>query len=187
MLDYNELRKGNQIIIDGEPYEVLEAMPLKKAQRRVIIQSKIKNLINGNMFSRNFHQGDVFEEADLVKFAVKFIYAHRERYFFSNVDDPSNRFDLGEEQIGPAAKYLKQGQEVEAIKFQDKIITINLPIKVQLKVKETPPGVKGERAQPGTKIATLETGATINVPLFINEGDIIEINTETNEYAKRVE
>ncbi|MDO8264805.1 MAG: elongation factor P [Candidatus Parcubacteria bacterium] len=187
MISYNELRKGNQIIIDGEPYEVLEAMSLKKAQRRVIIQTKIKNLINGNMISRNFHQGDIFEEADLVKFAVKFIYCHKDRFFFSYLNDSSNRFDLDEKQIGAASKFLKQGEEVEAIKFQDKIIAISLPIKVQLKIKETSPGVKGERAQPGTKTAELETGATINVPLFINEGDIIELNTETGGYTRRIE
>jgi len=89
--------------------------------------------------------------------------------------------------IGEGSKFLKPNQILTGIKFQEKIINIVLPIKVQLKVIEAPPGVKGERAQAGTKPVTLETGATINVPLFIETGDIIEVNTETGEYVRRVE
>lgn len=199
MLSHTDLKKGVKIIVGGEPYEILEARPLKMAQRRVVIQTKIRNLITGNVVARNFHQGDLFKEADIPKFEAKFLYsrpnrksstsngASRHRYFFCEKDDPSKRFDLNSEQIGIQSKFLKPNQIVEGIIFDDKIINISLPIKVQLKATEAPPGIKGGRSQPGKKQVTLETGAKINVPLFIKEGDIVEVNTETGEYLRRVE
>ena len=187
MLAHTDLKKGVQIILDGQPYEVLEANSMKKAQRRPVIQTKIKNLITGNVVERNFQQGDVFEEAELLKLKAKFLYAHRDRYFFSESSNPSKRFDLSREQIGEKSKFLKQGQEIEALIFGEKIISVLLPVKVRLKVKEAPPGVQGDRAQGGTKAVTLETGAQINVPLFVKEGDVIELNVETEEYTRRVE
>jgi elongation factor P len=187
MLTHNDLKKGVRFILDDEPYEVLESNPMKKAQRQLIIQAKIKNLLNGNVLSQNFHQGDTFEEAEVVKFKAKFLYSHRGKYFFCYEENPGNRFDLSEEQIGQSAKFLKPNQIVEGLTFEDKIINISLPIKVQLKVVEAPPGTRGERAQPGNKIVVLETGAQINAPLFIEQDDVIEINTESGEYVKRVE
>lgn len=187
MLKHTELKKGSKIILDGQPYEILECAPFKVQQRKAVIQSKIRNLITGNVVDRNFHQSETFEEADLKKFDAKFLYVHRDSYFFCDKENPSKRFELGKEQIGSGAKYLKQNQIVEALIFGEKIIGITLPIKIQLKVTEAPPGVKGERAQAGTKMVTLETGATINTPLFIEEGDVIEINTETEQYVKRAE
>lgn len=198
MLTHTDLKKGVKIIVQGEPYEILESQPLKKAQRRVIIQTKIRNLITGNVISQNFHQGEALEEAELSKLDAKFLYSHpdrksstsngagRQRYFFCEKNNPTKRFDLIKEQIGSSAQFLKQNQIVEAIIFKDKVINISLPIKIQLKVTESPPGIKGDRSQSGTKTVTLETGTKINVPLFIKEGDIVEINTEAGEYARRV-
>jgi len=187
MIDHTELRKGVRILIDGQPYEILESMPLKKAQRRVVIQTKIKNLLNGNFFDRNFHQGDTFEEAELNKFQAKFIYYHKDKFIFCEENNPSKRFELTQEQIGPASRFLKPNQIVEAITFKDKVINISLPIKISLKVIQAPPGIKRERAQAGTKPVTLETGLEINAPLFIEEGDFVEINTEKGEYVRRLE
>ncbi len=187
MITRADLRKGIKIILDSEPYEVLEARPLKKAQRRVVIQTRIKNLVNNNVFERNFHQDDTFEETELAKFEAKFLYSRRDRYFFCKKDNPSKRFDLGLEQIGPAVKFLKPNQIVEAVVFNERVINVSLPIKIQLKVTEAPPGVKGDRAQGGTKVVALETGVKINTPLFVEEGDIIEVNTETEEYVRRIE
>lgn len=187
MLTHNDLKKGVRIILDGQPFEILESNQLKKAQRRPVIQTKIKNLITGNVFDRNFQQGEVFDEAEIIKLKSKFLYSHRDRYFFCEEANPAKRFDLGPEQIGKQTKFLKPGLPVEALIFQEKIISILLPIKIQLKVTEAPPGVQGDRAQGGTKAVVLESGATADVPLFVQEGDIIEINTETGEYTKRVE
>lgn len=198
MINHTQLRKGVRIIIDNEPYEILESMPLKKAQRRVVIQSKIKNLITGNVFDRNFHQGNVFDEAELEKFQAKFLYVHRDRFFFCDAQNPSKRFDLGKEQISQVSDFLKPNQIVNGLMFkgspshqkfgsEGKIVNISLPIKIQLKVAQAPPGIKGDTAQGGTKTVILETGKEINVPLFIEEGDIIEINTEKSEYVRRIE
>lgn len=187
MLTHTDLKKGVQFIYEGQPWEVLEAQLLKMAQRRPVIQSKIRNLLDGRVQEKNFQQGDVFQEADLEKKDIKFLYQTKGQYFFCEPNDPSKRFSFTEDQIGVQAKYLRPNEIVIGIVFEDKIINFKLPIKVKLKVKESAPGVKGDRAQGGTKEAVLESGAVIQVPLFIEEGDVIEINTETDEYVKRVE
>ncbi|MBI2041445.1 MAG: elongation factor P [Candidatus Nealsonbacteria bacterium] len=187
MLTHTDLKKGIRIILDGQPFEVMEANSLKKAQRRPVVQTRIKNLISGNVFDRNFQQGEVFEEAEIIKLKAKFLYLHRDHYFFCEESNPSKRFELSLEQIGTQAKFLKPNQPIEALIFDEKIIGVVLPIKVNLKVTEAPPGVQGDRAQGGTKTVVLESGGTADVPLFVEEGDVIEINTDTGEYTKRVE
>ena len=159
---------------------------MKMAQRRPVIQSKIKNLIDGRVQEKNFQQGDMFNEADLQKKDIKFLYQSKGQYWFCEINDPSKRFFFTEDQIGTQAKFLRPNEVVTGIIFDEKIITFKLPIKVQLKIKESAPGVKGDRAQGGTKEAILESGAVIQVPLFVEEGDTIEINTETETYVKRV-
>jgi elongation factor P len=187
MITYFNLRKGVQFILDGQPCEVLDFRQMGKAQDVVVAKTRIKNLINGKIVDRNFHQGDAFEEADLQKMEVKFIYSNRGKLCFCESSNPRNRFELTAEQIGNSAKFLKPNQLMEAILFQGKIITVSLPIKINLKVTDAPPGVKGDRAQGGTKSVTIESVSTINVPLFVEQGDIIEVNTETGEYVRRVE
>jgi elongation factor P len=186
MLTHTDLHPGVQFIFEGQPWEVLEASMMKTAQRRPVIQSKIKNLIDGRVQEKNFQQGDMFDEADLEKREIKFLYQTKGQCFFCEPKDPSKRFFFTEEQIGAQAKFLKPNEIVTGIVFDEKIITFKLPIKVQLKVKETAPGLRGDRAQAGTKEAVLESGVTIQVPLFVEEGDVIEINTETGTYVKRV-
>lgn len=186
MLSHTDLKKGAKIILEGEPYEILDAKLLKKAQRQVVIQTKIKNLVSGNVLEKNFHQGDVFEEAELLKIEVKFLYSHRGHCCFSEKENPAKRFELSENQTGEASKFLKPGQIVEGLIFRDRVIKINLPIKINLKVVESPPGIRGDRAQAGTKMITLETGTKIAAPLFIKQGDVIEINTETGQYVRRI-
>ena len=186
MLTHTDLKKGVEFIYLDQPWIVLEAQLSKMAQRRPVIQSKIKNLLDGRVLEINFQQGDMFNEADLQKKEIKFLYQTKGQYFFCDPKDPSKRFSFTEEQIGEQAKFLRPNEIVIGIVFDDKIINFRLPIKVQLKVKESAPGVKGDRAQGGTKEAVLESGAIIQVPLFIEEGDVIEINTETETYVKRV-
>ena len=187
MISYNELKKGIRIVMDKEPYEILESAPMFKARGHSVLQTKSKNLKTGNVISRTFHPSDSFKEADVLRKEAKFIYSHKDKYVFSEKDNPSKRFELTSEQIGEKKDFLKSNQAVEALVFENEIINIALPIKINLKVTEAPPGIKGERAQSGTKTVTLETRTKINVPLFIKRGDIIEINTETREYVRRVE
>lgn len=187
MLGYFDLRRGVRFIYDGQPWEVLDFNHMKKAQREGIAQVKMKNLITGKVIEQNFHSSENFNEADIQKLPSKFLYKHRDKFFFSEASDSSKRFDLNEDQIGSGAKFLKAGEVIDTFSFEDKIISIGLPIKIKLKVTEAPPGIKGDRAQGGMKTVILETGAIINAPLFVNEGDIIEINTETGEYVRRVD
>lgn len=185
MLTHTDLKKGTQFISENQPWEVLESLHVKMAQRRPVVQTKIRNLINGSVQEKTFQQGDVFQEAELIKKNIKFLYSNRGQYFFCEEKDPSKRFSFTKEMLGESAKFFKPNSLVEGIIFNEKIITVRAPIKVQLKVVEAPPGIKGDRAQGGTKAVKLESGAEIQVPLFIEEGDVIEINTELGEYVKR--
>ena len=187
MLSHTDLKKGVRFILNEEPYEVISSSFVFKGRGGSVVQTKIKNLITGNTLSKTFHPGDRFGEAEIEKIKAKFLYSHRERFFFCGEKDSSDRFDLPKEVIGESYIFLKPNEIVEGIQFQKKIINISLPIKVQLKVKEAPPGVRGDRAQGGTKTVVLETGAELNVPLFIKTGDTIEVNTEKGEYTRRVE
>jgi elongation factor P len=186
MLSYFDLRKGVQFVLDGQPYEVLEFSQMGKAQDVVVAKTKIKNLITQKVFYRNFHQGDTFKEAEIQKMQAKFIYSHRDKFVFCELKNPANRFDFTKETLGDISKFLKPNQEVTVIIFDEKIINISLPIKVELKVQDAPPNLKGDTAQGGTKPVTLETGGVINAPLFIEAGDVLEVNTETGEYVRRV-
>ena len=187
MLSYFDLRKGTRFILEGQPYQVLEFKQMGKAQDVVVSQTKIKNLITGKVLEKNFHQGDVFEEAEVEKIEIKFIYSRRGEFWFCREKNPAERFSLPKTIIGESSQFLKPDMILEGLLFENEIINVSLPIKIRLKVIEAPPGVKGDRAQGGTKTVTLETGVRVDVPLFIKTGDIIEINTETGEYVRRVE
>ncbi|TSC52002.1 MAG: elongation factor P, partial [Parcubacteria group bacterium LiPW_39] len=152
MLNYNELKPGTFFILEGEPYEVLEFGFLRMQQRKPVAQTKIKNLITGKVLSRNFQHTDIFEEAEIDYKKVKFLYTHRDKFVFCELNNPSARFELPQEAIGAQAKFLKSNSEVEVVSFEGKIINVNLPIKMQFKVIEAPPSIKGNTAQGGTKL-----------------------------------
>ena len=186
MLNHNQLKKGTQFLLNGDPYEVLEHAFIFKGRGGSVNQTKLKNLLTGNILAKTFHPGEGLEEIEIEKIEVKFIYTNREKYVFAEKKEPSKRFELNKEVIGNGALYLKENQIITGIKFKDKIINISLPVKVNLKVIEAPPSFKGDTAQGGTKVVTLETGAQINAPLFIKIGDMIEVNTEKGVYSQRV-
>ena len=184
---YNDLRIGVSFVYEGQPYEVLEYSFVRMQQRKAVAQVKMKNLINGKVISRNFHQNEEFEEVEITREPVKFLYQNKGQYWFSAKDNPANRFFLTEEVVGTPGQFLKPNTEVIALRFNDKIINIKTPVKIDLKIKDAPPGIKGDTAQGGTKVAELETGAKIAVPLFVNIDDVVRVNTETGEYVERVE
>ena len=184
MLSYAELNRGVIIVINDQPYEIVEALNTFKGRGHSYLQMKLRNLMNGAVISKTAQPRDTFEEADVEEKEAKFIFGNKGKYTFSDIK--GKRFELTEEQVGEKAKFLKANEEVKTILFDDKIINVIIPIKVQLRVTEVPPGVKGDRAQSGTKLVTLETGAKIDAPLFVNEDDIIEINTESSTYVRRV-
>lgn len=188
MLSINELKNGVFVVIGGEPFIVLEVKHLHMGRGGSSIQTRIKNLKTGQLFSRNFKPADSFEEAEIEKMKSRFLYENRGVYWFDEASNPKNRFSFKKEELGEEiANFLKPNLEIIALKFQDKIINIELPIKIDFKVVEAPPTIRGDTAQGGNKPVTIETGAKILVPLFIEEGDIIRINTQTGEYVERIE
>lgn len=183
----NDLSNGDFVVVNGDPYQILEIAHLHMGRGSSSAQTKIKNLRTGQVFSRNFKPADTFEEAEMEKVKVKFLYGHRGEFWFSEPDKPQNRFSLKGEMLGDSAVFLKPDLEVTALKFAGEIINIILPIKVDYEVIEAPPAVRGNTAQGGNKTVVIEGGAKIIAPLFINEGDVIRINTETGDYVERVE
>lgn len=186
MFEYNEITIGKIIIFDGEPWEVIASHVFRKQQRKPVNATKLRNLISGRITEYSFHQSEKAEEADIETKDIKFIYTQKGEYWFHEEDDPSKRFALKEEQIGFGVKFLKKDAIAKAMIFQDKIIGVKMPIKVQLKVVEAPPNMRGNTAQGGNKVVKVETGASVNAPLFINEGDTILVNTENGEYVERI-
>ena len=199
MLSINDLQNGIYIVFEEAPYEVLEARHLHIGRGGSSIQTKLKNLKTGQVLSRNFKPADTFKEADIEKKNVKYLYSHRGEYWFSEItsdrwdittlekNNKTNRFKLSQEQLGNTTHFLKPNTIVEALKFNGEILNITLPIKMDFKVIEAPPAIRGNTAGSAVKTITIETGAQIVVPLFINEGDIIRVNTQTGEYVERVE
>jgi len=186
-LQYNEITVKKAVVMDGDPYLVLSSALSKKDRQKASNSVKMKNLRTGGVVDRTFHQADVLEEADIEKRDIKFLYENRGEYFFCEPDNPRERFSFGADTVGKEAIFMKENSLVEALVFNNEIMSISLPIKVELKVTEAAPAVKGNTSSGATKEVTLESGAVVQVPMFINEGDIIRINTETGDYAERVE
>lgn len=186
MLEYNEITIGKVIIFDKEPWEVVASHVFRKQQRKPVNATKLRNLITGRITEYSFHVSEKAEEADIESKDIKFIYERQEEYWFNEINDASKRFALKEEQIGYGSKFLKKDALARAMIFENRIIGVKLPIKIELKVVEAPPNMKGNTAQGGNKVVKVETGASVNAPLFINEGDVIRINSETGEYVERV-
>lgn len=183
----NDLKKGTLFLLDGQPYVVVDAAHLMLGRGGSVLQTKIKNLMTGATVSRNFKQADKFEEADVQRKKFVFLYTHRGEYCFVEEKDKSKRVMLPEDEMGDQRNFLKPQTVVEAEFFNEKILRIILPIKMDLRVTEAPPSIKGNTAQGGTKTVTLETGATVQAPLFVNMGDIVRVNTESGEYVERME
>lgn len=189
MLSYNELKVGTIFTKndDPDPYEVLEYAFIRMQQRKPVTQLKIKSLLSGKVQDFTAHQNDNFYEIEIDIVPVNFIYRSKDECWFHEKGNPKNRFALKESIVGEGGQYLKPGTEVKSFRFNEKIINIEIPVKMELKVTEAPPAIKGNTAQGGTKSVTLETGAKVDVPLFINEDDIVRVNTTLGTYVERVE
>lgn len=187
MLEYNEISPKKVILLGGEPYEVLEHHVFRKQQRKPVNQTKLRHLITGRVTEQSFHGSEKVAEADLSTRAVKYLYTNRGAWWFCMPENPAERFELSAETVGGQGQFLKPNTVVDALVFEGKIIALRVPIKVELIVKEAPPAVRGNTAQGGTKLIVLETGVTINAPLFVNEGDVVRVNTETGTYVERVD
>jgi elongation factor P len=184
MYEITDLKPGTAINIDGEPYIVVASQFGRKSQSKANMQCKLKNLKTGSILSKNFQGSEKIEPADVGYRRVQYLYNNTDAFTFMDLQT-YDQFDLTAELIGDAAGYLVEGNEIDALMFEDNPIGIKLKATVDLKVIETTPGVRGDTATGGNKAAKLESGITINVPLFINEGEVIKVNTETGEYMTR--
>jgi elongation factor P len=185
-LAYTDLTKGVLFIMDGAPYEVIETHFLRMQQRKAVVQTKIRNLITGKLLDRNFQASDSFEEAEIEKKNAIFIYQSKGEYWFHKEGNPKERFVLKADLVGTQGQFLMPNTKVSTTIFEDEVIKVEIPVKMEFKVVEAPPAIKGNTAQGGTKVVTIEGGAKVSAPLFINEGDTIRINTQTGDYVERV-
>jgi elongation factor P len=190
MLEYSDIRTGKIIIYEDEPCEVMDNHVARTQQRKPQNQVKLKSLLSGRTWNTVFHAADKAEEADISKKNVKFLYTNKGEYWFCSESDPSDRFQLAENIIGDATKFLKTNELVEAVVWnnddEEQIINIRLPIKMEFTVKEAPPSIRGNTANGGGKVAILENGVKVQVPFFIETGDKIIVNTQSSEYVERV-
>lgn len=186
ILSYNEILPKKVIIYNNEPFEVLSSWVFRKQQRKPVNQTKLRGLKTGKVLEISFHQTETVEEADVEKKELTYIYQAKGDVWFHEAGNPKNRISLPVETVGAQIQFVKEKSDVTALVWNEEIIGIQIPIKVELMVKEAPPAVKGNTAQGGSKQVVLESGAVVSTPLFINEGDVIRINTETGEYVERV-
>jgi elongation factor P len=184
MLNINEIKNGKNILWNEEPFIVLSSQHSKTGRAGAVLRTKLKNLVTGALIDKTFQGSDKVDEADISKSKAQFLYTEGESYNF--MDTPTyDQFFLPKSVIGDLALYMIDGTEVTVLNFNSNPINIELPVKVTLTVVDAPPGIKGDTASSGDKLVTLETGAKVTTPLFVESGDKIIVNTETGQYVSR--
>ncbi|MDI6632431.1 MAG: elongation factor P [Bacillota bacterium] len=184
MISTNDFRTGLTIELDGDVYQVLEFLHVKPGKGSPFVRSKLRNLRTGAVIERTFNAGEKVPRAHLERRATQYLYNDGDNYYFMDMES-FEQVPLGPRELGDAVKFLKENMEVFLLSYQDKVLGVELPNTVELQVVETTPGVKGDTAAGGSKPAKLETGLVVQVPLFIEEGDVLQIDTRTGEYLKR--
>lgn len=184
MLNLSDIKTGKTIAINNEPYLVIFHQHSKIGRAGAVLRTKLRNLKTGAVMEKTFQGADKIEEAEIAKSKAQFLYREGENFFF--MDNASyEQFSLPKSVLGNLTDYLIEGTEVTILNYNNSPINIELPVKMEFKVVEAPPALRGNTADGGSKLVTLETGIKVNTPLFIKQGDIIRINTETGEYAER--
>ena len=184
MISSNDFRNGVSIDLDGEAFVVDDFQHVKPGKGSAFVRTKLKNVRTGGVVERTFAAGEKVPKAHLERKQMQYLYNDGDYVFMDN--NTYDQMSLTAEQIGPKLKYLKENMDLYILFFKGAILGVDFPPQVELTVTETEPGIKGDTATGGTKPATTETGAIIKVPFFINEGDVIRVNTETGEYIERV-
>ena len=184
MYSITDLKPGRAVNLDGEPFIVLASQFGRKSQSQANMQCKLKNLKTGAIVARNFQGSEKISPADVGYRHVQYLYKNQGNRAFMDLET-YDQFELSDDMIGDGVKFLVDGLEVDALMYEEKPIGIKLPVTIILEVVDTDPGVRGDPATGSSKSATLSSGAVINVPLFVNEGDKIKVNTESGEYVER--
>jgi elongation factor P len=184
MIDSGELRKGLTIELEEKLYQVLDYQHIKIGRGSAMVRLKLRDIRGGHTIERTFQASEKFTRARLDSRTMQYLYNDGNSYYFMD-EETFEQTPLNAEQLGDALNYLKEGMSLEVSSYKGKLVGVELPVAVELEVVETGPGFKGDTATAGNKPAKLETGITIQVPLFINNGDVIKVDTRSGEYLER--
>ena len=183
-VDTSQFRNGLKVELDGSPFVMVYFQHVKPGKGGAFVRTKVKNLLNGKVLERTFRSGEKLEEADVEERTMQYLYHDGENLVFMDAES-YDQIPFSDDVVGDSKLFLKENTQVEVLFWRGKPINIELPSFVELEVTKSDPGLKGDTSSGATKPATLETGATIQVPLFINEGEILRIDTRTGEYSER--
>jgi elongation factor P len=185
MYDTSEFRKGLKLEMEGKPYEIIDFLHVKPGKGGAFVRTKLRNMLNGRVVDYTFRSGEKIGRADLQEREMQYLYKEVDRYCLMD-NETYEQIYLSGKQIGESRLFLAENETVSVVFFDEKPIGVEIPIFVELQVADTGPGVKGDTASKATKPATLETGAVMSVPIFINVGDRIKVDTRTGSYVARV-
>jgi len=185
LIDTSDFRNGLSIILDTDIYLIVEFQHVKPGKGGAFVRTKLKNLRTGNTLEKTFRAGEKMEQAILERKKMNFLYNQDNEYHFMDMES-FDQITIPAPAIGPQVKYLKDNTEVEVLSHNDRVLGVDLPFTMEFEVTETDPGLRGDTASGGSKPAKVETGAVVNVPLFVNIGDKIRIDTRTDTYMERV-
>ena len=185
MISSNDFRPGVSIELDGAVWRVIESLHVKPGKGAAFVRTKLKNAQTGSQIEKTFRAAESVPQAVLEKSVMQYTYKDGNNYIFMDMQT-FEESRLSAAQIGDRVKYLKENMEATVVMWGERVLEVELPNSVVLEVTQTDPGVKGDTATGGTKLVKLESGASVNTPLFINEGDLLRINSDTGEYVERV-
>jgi elongation factor P len=185
LIDTSDFRNGLSILLDNEIYQIVEFQHVKPGKGGAFVRTRLKNLRTGNTLEKTFRAGEKMEQAVLERKKMSFLYNQGGEYTFMDMET-YDQVAIPAGTIGSQVKYLKDNTEVEVCRHDEKVISVELPFFMEFEVTDTDPGLKGDTASGGSKPATVETGAVVNVPLFVNIGDKIRVDTRTDAYLERV-
>ncbi len=185
MISAGDFRNGVTLEIEGNIYQIIEFQHVKPGKGAAFVRTKLKNIINGGVVEKTFRPTEKFPQARIDRVDMQYLYSDGDLYYFMNVET-YDQIALNQDAIGDALKFVKENEMVKICSHNGNVFAVEPPLFVELEVTETEPGFKGDTAQGASKPATVETGATVNVPLFVEIGDKIKIDTRTGEYLSRV-
>lgn len=185
MVSAGDFRNGLTLEIDNAVYQVIEFQHVKPGKGAAFVRTKLKDIKNGGVVEKTFRPTEKYPQAHIERTDMQYLYSDGEFYNFMNVET-FDQIAMTEDQVGDALKFVKENEMVKMLSHQGQVFSIEPPLFVELEITETEPGFKGDTAQGATKPAVVETGATVYVPLFVNQNDKIQIDTRTGEYMKRV-
>ncbi|AXH99058.1 elongation factor P [Sporosarcina sp. PTS2304] len=184
MISVNEFRTGLTIEVDGDIWRVMEFQHVKPGKGAAFVRSKLRNLRSGNVNEKTFRAGEKVAKAQIDNRKMQYLYANGDDHVFMD-NESYEQIELNESQLEYELKFLKENMEVHVITYKEEVLGVELPVTVTLQVAETEPGIKGDTASGGSKPAKMETGVVVQVPFFVNQGDMLVINTEEAEYVSR--